>query len=437
MPVIPGALLGALAVVTLLVAIMSRRVSPLVALTAIPIAAALIGGHGLEIGEYVVDGIKTIAPVAGMVVFAILYFGIVTDAGLFDAVIKRLLQMVGNRPAHVAVGTAALAALVHLDGSGAVTFLIVIPAFAPLYDRLGMDRRVLACTAAMAAGVNNMLPWGGPTLRAAGALGQPVTGIYNPLILPQLIGLVAVLVFSYWLGLREERRIGAIPIGNDAHMFASSIPVIDTSARNPRMLWPNVVLTVAVMVGLIEGSVAPVVVFMLATVIALALNYPSAEAQHARIDAHARAACMIASILFAAGAFMGVMKGAGFLGDMANAVAGHVPAALASHVPFALALLSMPLSLLFDPDSFYFGVLPVIGEVVAHFDVPIAQVAQAALLGQMTTGFPVSPLTPATYLLIGLARVDLAAHQRFAIPWLFALTCLMTLACVLLGVFPV
>lgn len=146
---------------------------------------------------------------------------------------------------------------------------------------------------------------------------------------------------------------------------------------------------------------------------------------------------MIASILFAAGAFMGVMKGAGFLGDMANAVAGHVPAALASHVPFALALLSMPLSLLFDPDSFYFGVLPVIGEVVAHFDVPIAQVAQAALLGQMTTGFPVSPLTPATYLLIGLARVDLAAHQRFAIPWLFALTCLMTLACVLLGVFPV
>lgn len=432
MPAIPGALLGALAVVALLAAILSRRVSPLVALIVVPIAAALIGGHGLAIADYVVDGIKTISPVAGTVVFAILYFGVVTDAGLFDPVIKRLLAIVGNRPAHIALGTAALAALVHLDGSGAVTFLIVIPAFGPIYDRLGMDRRVLACTTAMAAGVNNMLPWGGPTLRAAGALNQPMAAIYNPLIVPQLTGLLAVFALSYWLGKREERRLG----------WQATPPIVPESAvdgvvRDSRMLWPNLLVTVAIMVALIEGSIAPVVVFMVGTVLALAMNYPSAEAQHARIDAHARAACMIASILFAAGAFMGVMKGAGFLSDMANAVAGQVPAGAASHVPLLLALLSMPLSLLFDPDSFYFGVLPVVGEVLARFDVPVTQVAHAALLGQMTTGFPVSPLTPATYLLVGLARIDLADHQRFTIPWLFAVTLVMTAACLLLGVFPV
>jgi len=425
---ISGALLGTLAVVTLLAAIISRRVSPLVALIVVPIAAALIGGHGLAIASYVVDGIKTISPVAGTVVFAILYFGVVTDAGLFDPVIKRLLEVVGNRPAHVALGTAVLAALVHLDGSGAVTFLIVVPAFMPLYDRLGMDRRVLACTAAMAAGVNNMLPWGGPTLRAAGALNQSMSAIYNPLIVPQLIGLCAVLAFSYWLGRREERRLG--------WLASPSLPeaVADAPAGNGRMFWPNVIVTVAIMFALIEGSIAPVVVFMLGTVLALAMNYPGAEAQHARIDAHARAACMIASILFAAGAFMGVMKGAGFLSAMAHAVAGHVPSAWAPHVPFGLALASMPLSLLFDPDSFYFGVLPVVAEVMGRFDVPATQVAHAALLGQMTTGFPVSPLTPATYLLVGLARIDLGDHQRFTIPWLFAVTCVMTLVCVVLGV---
>jgi CitMHS family citrate-Mg2+:H+ or citrate-Ca2+:H+ symporter len=432
MPAISGALLGALSVVTLLAVILSRRVSPLVALIMVPIVAALIGGHGFAIADYIVDGIKTISPVAGTVVFAILYFGVVTDAGLFDPVITRLLGLVGNRPAHVALGTAVLAALVHLDGSGAVTFLIVIPAFAPLYDRLGMDRRVLACTTAMAAGVNNMLPWGGPTLRAAGALNQPMAAIYNPLIVPQLIGLGAAFAFAYWLGKREERRLDWQP-----GAVIEPVAATDRPDRNPRMLWPNVVVTVAIMSALIEGSIAPVVVFMVGTVIALAMNYPGTEAQHARIDAHARAACMIASILLAAGAFMGVMKGAGFLGAMANAVAGHVPATAASHVPFVLALLSMPLSLLFDPDSFYFGVLPVVAEVTAHFDVPVAQVAHAALLGQMTTGFPVSPLTPATYLLVGLARIDLADHQRFTIPWLFAVTGVMTLVCIILGVFPI
>lgn len=430
------ALLGTLTIVTLLVAIMSRRMAPLVALITIPVIGALLGGHGGGIAAYVVDGIQTIAPVAGMVVFAILYFGIVTDAGLFTPIIDRLLKAVGQRPAHIAVGTAVLAALVHLDGSGAVTFLIVIPAFGPLYDRLGMDRRVLACTAAMAAGVNNMLPWGGPTLRAAAALGEPMSAIYNPIIVPQLVGLATVLIFSYWLGKREERRLAGAPSANIAdEPMLDSAP--DTAIRRPRMLWPNLLVTVAMGVALVQGSIAPVFIFMLGTVIALLLNYPGAQAQHQRIEAHARAAFMIASLLFAAGAFMGVMKGAGFLSAMANAVAGHVPASFASHAPFALALLSMPLSLVFDPDSFYFGVLPVIGEVVTRFDVPVTQVAHAALLGQMTTGFPVSPLTPATYLLVGLARLDLAAHQRFAMPWLFAVTCVMTAACILLGVFPV
>jgi CitMHS family citrate-Mg2+:H+ or citrate-Ca2+:H+ symporter len=100
-----------------------------------------------------------------------------------------------------------------------------------------------------------------------------------------------------------------------------------------------------------------------------------------------------------------------------------------------LGFTSMPLSMLFDPDSFYFGVLPVIAQVAGHHGIPPVQVAQAALLGQMTTGFPVSPLTPATFLVAGLAGVELGAHQRFSIPWLFGASVMMTLAAVVFGRF--
>ena len=161
-----------------------------------------------------------------------------------------------------------------------------------------------------------------------------------------------------------------------------------------------------------------------------------ADAQRSRVDAHARAALMMAAILLAAGAFTGIMKGTGMLTAMASAAVNLVPARMAPHIPVVLAVLSMPLSLLLDPDSFYLGALPVLAEAAARIGVPSIQVGQAALLGQMTTGFPVSPLTPATFLIAGLTGLDLAEHQRYAGPLLFSASIVMTIAAVLFGVFP-
>src|SRR3954463_12628195 len=198
------ALLGLLTVVTLLAAIVSRRASPLVALIVVPVVAALAGGFGLGTARFIVSGIQQIAPVAAMFVFAILYFGIITDAGTLDPVIDAILRAVGARPARVVVGSALLALLVHLDGSGAVTFLIAVPAMLPLYDRLGIDRRILACVVSMAAGVN-FLPWTGPMIRASASLHIPIAQLFRPLVPVQLVGLVFVFSVAWYLGRRSER----------------------------------------------------------------------------------------------------------------------------------------------------------------------------------------------------------------------------------------
>lgn len=431
------ALLGVVTIALLLLVIMTKRMSPLIALILIPLAACLVGGFGWDTSKFIVGGLQSLAPVVGMFVFAILFFGVVTDAGMLDPIIDRILRTVGTRPTRIVMGTTLLALLIHLDGSGAVTFPITIPAMLPLYDRLGIDKRILACAASMAAGVN-FLPWTGPMIRASAALKLPIPEIFNPLVPVQIVGIIFIFAVSYWLGRREEKRLGLVGGAGIDLMAQRQLTDAERELRRPQNFWINILLTVVVLGTMVAlgDKLTPAIVFMVGTCLALLINYRDVDMQRKRVDAHARAALLMASILLAAGVFTGIMQGSGMLKAMAQTAVGFVPVAAAKYMPVALGIVSMPLSLLFDPDSFYFGVLPVIAEVGGQLGVPKVQLAQSALLGQMTTGFPVSPLTPATFLVVGLTGIDLADHQKFTIPFLFAASVVMTLACVLLGLFP-
>lgn len=428
-------ILGSLTIACLLLAIFFNRMSPVVALTLIPATAALIGGFGLETATFMVNGIRDIAPVAGMFVFAILFFGVMTDAGLLEPLLRGIIKVAGSRPRLIVPATALLALIVHLDGAGAVCFLIVIPAMLPLYDRLGMDRRILACVTALMAG-NNVLPWMAPTLRASASLKIPAIDIVRPMLGAQAMGLLFVFAVSIWFGLREEKRLGWAGGAGGAMAALPSDSDAVIALRRPKVFWINLLLTIAVLASMIVTPIPPVVLFMAGTALALLINYPHAKEQRERVDAHARAALLMASVLVAAGAFTGIMSGTGMLRAMATGAVEVLPEGTGTHIPFILSLIAMPLSFVFDPDSFYFGVLPILAHTVEAAGGTALQTAQAALVGQSTAGFPLTPLTPVSFLLVGLCRLDLSTHQRFTIPYAYATSLIVALFGVLFGVIP-
>ncbi len=404
------------------------------ALILVPVIGALLAGFGWETFDFALKGIKDIAPVVAMFVFAILFFGILTDAGMFSPIINTILKWVGTNPTLIAIGTALLAMTVHFDGSGATTFLIVIPAILPLYEKLKMDRRVLACIVSLAAGTMNLLPWGGPTIRAASALNLSVAEIYSPVMIPQLIGLLFVIFIAWYLGRKESKRLG---VQNHELLNKTVETEVFAMGSKSKFFWLNVTITITTLFFLISGMVPPALVFMIGTVLVLMLNFPSLEKQKDLIFNHSRAAILMASILLAAGVFTGIMKESGMIAQMAESAVEIIPTTAGKKLPLILAVLSMPLSFLFDPNSFYFGFLPILAQTGSEFGIAPATMGQAAIMGQMTTGFPLSPLTAATFLLIGLAKVDLADHQKFTFKYAFMTTLVMTLISVIIGVIPI
>lgn len=414
--------LALFAVGTLLVLILWRLTSVLVALTLVPIAAALGGGFAPQIGTFAMDGIRSVTPVAVLLAFAVVYFGVMNDAGLFQPVVRIFVRMAGGDPVRISIGTAAIATIAHLDGAGASTFMVTVPAMLPLYHRAGMSPVALTAVTALAAGTMNMLPWAGPTTRAAAALHVGTAELFVPNLVPMAAGLVTVFTLAAHIGRRERARLGVEPRSEPAptQVEARSDPGLTS-------LWLfNAALTVATIAALFLEILPLGVIFIVASAIALVVNYPHPHAQRERLTAHASAAMTMVTIIFAAGVFTGILTKSGMLSSLSTDLVRILPPGVLAHLPATTAVASMPLSLAFDPDSFYFGLVPVLANASQAAGGSAIEVGRAAILGQMTTGFPVSPLTPSTFLLVGLADVDLADHQRRTIPYAFTVSLIMT-----------
>ncbi len=436
-----GLTLMGLAIIFVTVGILIRgRVNPIIPMTLVPVIGAVIAGFGIEdIADFFGEGLSSVINVVVMFIFAIIFFGILQDVGLFTPVIRSLIKATRGNVMAVTIGTAAIGIVAHLDGSGSTTFLITIPALLPLYRALHMSRYVLITIVALAASVMNMVPWGGPLGRAGAVVEQDPNDIWLHLLPIQGVAVVLIFAIAALLGWREKRRLAKLQESGEIK-GAISVDVTsladDFSAKQAeeqqklgfryrKSRWvtiANIVVALAVLAALLSGLLPPAPAFLIATTIASVVNFDGAMEQGDALRRHAPNALSMAGVIIAAAMFLGVLNETKMLEEIALSLVNILPESVAPYLHVIVGFFGVPLDLLTSTDAYYFSVLPIVQGTVESFGVSGMGAASALIIGNVVGTF-VSPFSPALWLALGLADGQMGKYLKIAFPiaWVFSI----------------
>lgn len=436
------AMLGFATIVMIIVLLLRNITVPVIAFIGVSTVTALIlvltGTYSInEMGEFIAEGVKGVHSTAALFIFSVLFFGIMTDVGMFDRIINALMKRVGNNVVGVALMTCIIAMIGHLDGGGASTFLITLPAMLPVYKKLKMRPTTLLLICVTAMGVMNLLPWGGPTMRSASVLGIDANVLWMKLLPMQLVGIVIALITAIFWGTVEKKR-GA---GENSTLiiegYEDTEEMAETTADNglarPKLFVFNLIWTLIIILALVFVKVPSYYIFMVGCVVVLLVNYPGAKLQGKIIKSHAGPALTMASTILAAGVFLGVLEDSQIMNHMATMLASMMPQSMGRFLPLIIGVLSVPLTLMFCTDSYFYGLLPVLIGVGNQFGVDPAHTAITMVVCRNCATF-ISPVVPATFLGIGLAGVEIKAHIKTCFFWIWGVSIVCLIAGLVLGV---
>ena len=429
------AIIGFVLMIVLMYVLIREKLSPIVAFILLPLLAAVIAGCGMvEIEGFVETGMATMLSTAVLFVFSISYFSLMSEVGLFDPIINFLVKKTGKSMLVIFMAIVLVTFVAHLDGSGATTFLIVVPAFLPICKKYGIRAQALLGAMMGAYSTMNIVPWGGPTMRASSVAGIEPGDLYS-FIMPGVIT-IAVLAFGIaFVVYRIEKRNGAGTL--IAEQDAEEEEKTEGGQKLSKGIYCfNLVLTLIMLILLFMNIDFPLyAVFMVAFAIALIVNFPDVKLQSKKIKEYGGNAMVMCMTLFAVGIFMGVISGAGMVEAMAEAIVNALPSGIAPHMHWVMALFSVPLMMILGTDAFYYALLPIIIGVVAPFGVSAESVAATFLL-TATFGTPVSPSVAAVYVGLGLTDVSIGDHIKYSLRLVWPASIIVLVVSTIFGVIP-
>ncbi|PKE30708.1 citrate transporter [Rahnella sp. AA] len=437
------ALVGYVLIACLMFFLIKGKATPISLFIFLSVVAGFCAGYSpLEMNEYIIKGVMQTAPNAVLFTFSIIFFSIMTDAGVFQPLVNWLTKLAGNNVTAIVIVTGFIATVAHLDGSSVPSVLITVGAMLPVYKKMGIRPVVLLCMLAAGMGVTNITPWAGPLARVAAVSGLDVNELYHHLIPTQVVGLVCIIFLGAFLGVREQKRIRLgldIPENvSEPEKYVQGDVHNNAAPGNKALFYMNVLLVIGVTVLLLVTKIQAYVIFMCAFSVAMIFNHRSLKLQEGVMKKYAYSAYMISGTVMAAGAFVGILGGGGehsILTEMADVVLHVMPAALGTHLHIIMGVLGGLIGFVIGPDAFFYGIYPLVAKVGTSYGLTWEQMGLTMVVGKNIT-MMLSPVFATTYLAIGLTGVELKDHIRFSFTPVVIISLIMVFSLVLTNTVP-
>ena len=357
-----------------------------------------------------------------LILFAILYFGIMLKAGLFDPLCIFFIKMAKGDPLKVCVATIMVATMVTLDGDTTTTIVVCTAAFLTLFKRMEMKLSYLAVLITLPIGIFNQLPWGGPLVANATALGVDMGTLFRQILPGMLVAWMYVIGVAFWLGKKERARLQYDPAHSlnvtPEHIeeMVASVKNFEPDFKRPQYFYFNLILTVLLVGGLVADIGHGGVLFMVGSAIALTVNYNIATQMD--LIRNCASDVLIPSLAtFAAAAFTGILGNSGMSAAVANSILSILPQSLGVHMAPIYALLAAPAICFLPQDAFYFGIAAIVAPVGNQLGISTEEIAVASMVGQAWR--LASPVIPALYLLCERCEMNFVDYQKlfFKLTW--------------------
>ena len=401
------AVLGILMIIICFALVLSKKVHMIVPFIVVPIVFAALSGASLdEISQYVVDGVSSTNSAVMLILFSVAYFSILSETGMFDIVVGKIVRVTGNNVVVVMLATIAIALIGHLDGAYNTTYLITIPTLLPIYKKLKLDSRILMFLTVMGATAMCVVPWGALVVQLTPFAEVEAIEISRRLI-PYAV--LALLMAFVWVGIfavsYKKSGQGAAVL----ETAASKMDFSDNPNARPEKFWINFIVFVVSIICLFFVRIQTYVLFMVFVAIVLVVNY-DVKTQNAIIRKYSATMLAPAILFMCIGVMVGIMTGTGMVEAVIGVVLDAIPAGMARYTHVIFGALLVPLYLVL-PYQVMLPIYPILTGIGTSLGIaPVAVMLPFVL----QYGTACSPLVAATNLGAELAEINVIDHMKFS-----------------------